>query len=76
MCLLPQHEHDFVHGIKMQDLMEGTEYDPVLSLLVVSRSHERNWAIIDFWVGIIMSIAIEWYELRQRIGDTEESFQS
>lgn len=34
--------HDFAGGIEIQELGEGTRFDPVLSLLAVRRSDELD----------------------------------
>lgn len=39
---LSQHAHEFVGDIKLQYLVEGKQFDPVLSLLPVRRSEELN----------------------------------
>lgn len=40
-----QHVRDFVRGIKMQNLEEGTQFDLVLSLLAVRRLDKLSWVI-------------------------------
>lgn len=42
--------YDFVRGIKMEDTVEGTRFDPVLSLLDVSLSNKLKWAF-DGYLG-------------------------
>lgn len=40
--------HDFVRGIKVQDLVEETLFDPVRFLLAVRRSEKQNRVVEDF----------------------------
>lgn len=57
---LPQHVHDFVRGIEIQDLAEGLKFDSVLSLLAVRHSKDLNWAVnsclgwyrFELWTGV------------------------
>lgn len=42
---LHQHVYDFIRGIKVHDFVEGTRFDLVMSLFVMRRLGELNWAI-------------------------------
>lgn len=52
---------DFVRGFMVQDLVEGTRFDPVLSLWVILRSKELNltidgclgWYHYEFWTRVV-----------------------
>lgn len=56
---LPHHVHDFVHGIELRDLVEETQFDLVLSLLVVWRSDKLSCAIDG---------CLDWYYYAYRTG--------
>lgn len=73
---LPQHVHNSVRAIEMQNMIEVTRSGSLLSLFSVRRSEELNWAVDGclrwyhyvFWIG--------GSAVCQRNGDTDESFQS
>lgn len=42
---LQQHAHCFVRGIKVQESVEGTLFDPMLCCLAVQNLEELNWDV-------------------------------
>lgn len=59
MLALPQHVHDLVRGIKMQNLVEGTQFNLMLSLSAILRLNKLIWAIDGF---------LGWFHYEYRTG--------
>lgn len=54
---LPQHAHEFTHGNKIQNLVEGTRFDSVMSLLAIWRVEDLNcaaegWSCYEFGTAV------------------------
>lgn len=67
---LLRHVHGFVSDIKVQDSVEGTRSDPVLSLLAIRRAEELNrglkgclvWYQYVFRTGVVRGVpAYQWH---------------
>lgn len=61
-----QHVHDFERGIMVQDLVEGTQFDPESSLLAMRRLETLNWAVggclgwyhFEFWTAVVRGVPV------------------